>query len=63
LRILRAVDAPLRFADLEPPVAEDQARFAFLNAPFMRHRLTLGDLLVFFAWDRERLWERIWDGL
>jgi hypothetical protein len=35
-------------------------RFAFLNAPLMRKRLTLGDLLIFFNWDRPALWERIW---
>jgi hypothetical protein len=25
----------------------------------MRKRLSLGDLLIFFNWDRESLWERI----
>jgi glycerol-1-phosphate dehydrogenase [NAD(P)+] len=61
LNILQAIGAPLRFAELEPPVSESAARFAFLNAPLTRRRLTLGDLLVFFQWDREALWKRIWE--
>jgi hypothetical protein len=27
---------------------------------FTRRRLTLGDLLFFFQWDQQKLWERIW---
>lgn len=57
--ILKAVDAPVYFDELVPPVAESEAKFAFLNAPLMRKRLTLGDVLIFFGWDRERLWEEI----
>jgi len=60
LKILKAVAAPLRFAELEPPVTETAAKFAFFNAPLTRRRLTLGDLLIFFGWERERLWQRIW---
>jgi hypothetical protein len=26
----------------------------------MRKRLTLGDLLIFTGWEREPLWEKIW---
>jgi glycerol-1-phosphate dehydrogenase [NAD(P)+] len=51
--ILRAVDAPLSFAELEPPIIERDVRFAFLNAPLMRRRFTIGDLLLFLGWDRE----------
>ena len=58
--VLRAVDAPLTFEELRPPVSEAQVRFAFMNAPLMRKRLTLGDLLIFFRWDRERLWRALW---
>jgi glycerol-1-phosphate dehydrogenase [NAD(P)+] len=58
--ILRAIDAPLRFADLVPPAGEKQVRFAFMNAPLMRKRLTIGDLLIFLGWDREKLWNEIW---
>ncbi len=60
LDILRAVDAPLRFDDLTPPITEDVARFAFFNAPFTRRRFTLGDLFIFLKWDRQALWEKIW---
>lgn len=58
--ILRAVDSPLTFAELTPPASEREVKFAFLNAPLMRKRLTLGDLLVFFNWDREGLWAQTW---
>jgi glycerol-1-phosphate dehydrogenase [NAD(P)+] len=58
--ILRAVAAPLRFADLVPPASEEQVRFAFMNAPLMRRRLTIGDLLIFLGWDRDALWNEIW---
>jgi glycerol-1-phosphate dehydrogenase [NAD(P)+] len=58
--ILRAIEAPLTFAELEPPVSEAQAQFAFLNAPLMRKRLTLGDVLLFVNWDREALWREVW---
>jgi glycerol-1-phosphate dehydrogenase [NAD(P)+] len=60
-QILRAVGAPLRFEELFPPVSPDSARFAFLNSPLMRRRLTLGDLLIFFQWDREKLWNQLFD--
>jgi glycerol-1-phosphate dehydrogenase [NAD(P)+] len=58
--IMAAAGAPLRFADLEPPAAEADVRFAFANAPLIRRRLTLGDLLVFFNWDAAALWPRVW---
>lgn len=54
--ILEKTAGPLRFSELNPPICEDDARFAYFNAPLMRKRLTLGDLLIFFEWDRERLW-------
>jgi glycerol-1-phosphate dehydrogenase [NAD(P)+] len=59
-QILEAVDAPIRWSQLEPPIDEKQARFAFLHASLMRKRLTLGDLLIFSGWDRESLWKEIW---
>lgn len=58
--ILIAVASPLNFQDLVPPFDEAQVKFAYLNAPLMRKRLTLGDLLVYLGWDREHLWEHIW---
>ena len=59
-QILEAVQAPTRWSSLNPPVKEKEARFAFLHASLMRKRLTLGDLLIFVNWDRERLWNTIW---
>jgi glycerol-1-phosphate dehydrogenase [NAD(P)+] len=63
LEILQAVGAPLKFEQLDPPASEADVRFAFLNAPLMRKRLTLGDVLIFFGWDRNSLWEKLWAGL
>ena len=60
LHILQAIDAPRTFQELLPPAGEREARFAFMNAPLMRKRLTLGDVLIFFEFDREELWRRIW---
>ncbi|HSJ87429.1 MAG TPA: iron-containing alcohol dehydrogenase [Anaerolineales bacterium] len=60
LQILQKAGAPTRWSQLEPAISEDQARFAFFNASLMRKRLTLGDILIFTHWDRERLWDTIW---
>jgi glycerol-1-phosphate dehydrogenase [NAD(P)+] len=54
--ILKAIGSPMAFETLQPPVAVSQAKFAFLTAPLIRRRLTLGDLLLFLDWDRETLW-------
>jgi glycerol-1-phosphate dehydrogenase [NAD(P)+] len=59
--ILQAVNAPVRWSQLNPPVDEKSARFAFMYASLMRKRLTLGDLLIFMNWDREPLWAKIWN--
>jgi hypothetical protein len=58
--ILSAVGAPLTFDQLVPPIPEGPVRFAFLSAPYLRNRVTLGDLFLFVGWDRERLWQEIW---
>ncbi len=60
VEILRAIEAPLKFAELTPPATEAQVKYAFLNASLMRKRLTIGDLLIFFNWDRETLWREVW---
>jgi glycerol-1-phosphate dehydrogenase [NAD(P)+] len=60
LEILRAVGAPLRFDQLDPPFSEEQVKFAFLNAPLMRKRLTIGDLFIYLDSDRDALWKRVW---
>jgi glycerol-1-phosphate dehydrogenase [NAD(P)+] len=58
--LLGKINAPTCFADLTPAFEESDVQFAFLNAPLMRKRLTLGDLLVFFECNRQSLWERAW---
>jgi glycerol-1-phosphate dehydrogenase [NAD(P)+] len=58
LRILKAIDAPQRFEELTPLPTEAEVMFAFLNAPLIRRRLTLGDLFIFTNWDREALWSQ-----
>jgi glycerol-1-phosphate dehydrogenase [NAD(P)+] len=58
--ILRAIGSPVHFVDLVPLASEEQVKFAFINAPLMRKRLTIGDLLIFLNWDREALWHAIW---
>ncbi len=60
VRILRAVGSPASFEELSPPIGEETVRFAFLNGPYLRKRVTLGDLLVFLGTDRERLWRQLW---
>ncbi len=62
-RILTDLGSPLSFDGLEPPVDEARVKFAFMNAPFIRRRVTLGDLLIFLDWDREALWRRVWEGM
>lgn len=57
--LLRAIAAPVTFSDMVPPASGEEARFAFLNAPLMRKRLTIGDLFIYFGWDRDALWQRI----
>jgi hypothetical protein len=60
LEIMSAINTPLSFTQLLLPVSEAQAHFAFMNAPLMRKRLTLGDVLIFLNWDRQRLWKDVW---
>lgn len=57
--ILRAIEAPVNFEELTPAPAESEVRFAFQNAPLIRHRFTLGDLFVFLHWDQETLWSQV----
>ncbi len=56
-----AVGGPTRFSELEPPFEEVEVRFAFLNAPLIRKRFTIGDLFIWFNWDREALWRKVWE--
>lgn len=58
-RILHAIDAPVDFEGLTPAPTEAEIRFAFRNAPLIRHRFTLGDLFLFLNWDQETLWTQV----
>jgi len=58
-RILRAVNSPMNFAELTPSPSDTEVRFAFTNAPLIRHRFTLGDMFVFLNWEQETLWTQV----
>jgi glycerol-1-phosphate dehydrogenase [NAD(P)+] len=60
VEILKAIAGPLNFAEMVPPVPERTVKFAYLNAPFMRKRFTIGDLPIFLNWDREKMWQEVW---
>jgi hypothetical protein len=57
--ILHVISSPARFEDLTPPPDESEVQFAFRSAPLIRHRFTLGDLLLFLHWDQETLWTQV----
>jgi glycerol-1-phosphate dehydrogenase [NAD(P)+] len=59
IQILKAINGPVHWNQLNPPVSEDSAHFAFMNASLMRKRLTIGDLLIFANWKRDELWNQI----
>jgi len=58
-RILQSIDSPLNFTELTPPPSPAEVQFAFIHAPLIRRRLTLGDLFVFLKWDQGDLWNKI----
>jgi glycerol-1-phosphate dehydrogenase [NAD(P)+] len=56
---MRTAGAPVRFAELDPTIDEETARWAIANCHLMRDRFTIADL-AFFAgawepWDVERI--------
>jgi glycerol-1-phosphate dehydrogenase [NAD(P)+] len=57
--ILHAVSSPVRFEQLTPAPTKAEVQFAFMNAPLIRHRFTLGDFFVFLNWDQETLWAQV----
>jgi glycerol-1-phosphate dehydrogenase [NAD(P)+] len=57
--ILQAISSPMHFAELVPPPTESEVQFAFRSAPLIRHRFTLGDLLLFLKWDQDTLWTQV----
>lgn len=61
--ILKSVNGPYTVKDLSPTLTEEQLKFAFLNAPLMRKRLTIGDILIFFNFNRQRIWNNVWQSI
>jgi glycerol-1-phosphate dehydrogenase [NAD(P)+] len=59
VRILAAAGVPLRFADLEPPVGEEEGRWAFEHAHLMRKRFSAGDLYYLLGWFDVGLTDRV----
>jgi hypothetical protein len=58
-RILHAIASPIHFDELTPAPTQAEVQFAFRSAPLIRHRFTLGDLVVFLNWDQETLWTQV----
>jgi glycerol-1-phosphate dehydrogenase [NAD(P)+] len=58
---LREAGAPVRFGDLDPPVAPEIARWALGNCHLMRNRFTLADLLFHVGWWDDAFVERLLD--
>jgi glycerol-1-phosphate dehydrogenase [NAD(P)+] len=56
---LAAAGAPLRFPELEPPVSEEEGRWAFEHAHLMRKRFSAGDLYYLLGWLDEGFSERV----
>lgn len=50
--------SPVRLEELTPAPTKAKIQFAFMNAPLIRHRFTLGDFFAFLNWDQETLWHR-----
>ena len=47
--ILARAGHPLRFDELDPPIPDEQARFALAHAHLIRERFTVGDLFAFLG--------------
>jgi glycerol-1-phosphate dehydrogenase [NAD(P)+] len=56
---LSEAGAPVRFGELDPPVAPEVARWALGSCHLMRNRFTLADLLFFAGWWDDTFVERV----
>lgn len=56
---LGAAGAPVRFAELTPPVSAEVGRWAIQNCHLMRNRFTIADLLFFLGWWDDAFVERL----
>jgi hypothetical protein len=61
LEVLHAVGKPAWFDQLSPITIPEQVKFAFPNSHLTRHCKMLGNLLIFFGWDQELLWQHTWN--
>jgi glycerol-1-phosphate dehydrogenase [NAD(P)+] len=59
VRMLAAAGAPLRFSELQPPVSEQEGRWAFEHAHLMRKRFSAGDLYYLLGWLDEGFGDRV----
>jgi hypothetical protein len=59
VRTLATAGAPLRFPELEPPVSEEEGRWAFEHAHLMRKRFSAGDLYYLLGWLDQGFSERV----
>jgi hypothetical protein len=57
--MLAAAGAPLRFSELQPPVSEQEGRWAFEHAHLMRKRFSAGDLYYLLGWLDEGFGDRV----
>jgi glycerol-1-phosphate dehydrogenase [NAD(P)+] len=56
---LAEAGAPVRFAELDPPVSPESVRWAVGSCHLMRNRFTLADLLFFLGWWDDAFVEKI----
>jgi glycerol-1-phosphate dehydrogenase [NAD(P)+] len=59
VEMLAAAGAPLRFSELEPPVSEEEGRWAFEHAHLMRKRFSAGDLYYLLGWLDQGFCDRV----
>ena len=58
----RRAGHPLSFGELDPPIPDEQARFALANAHLIRERFVIGDLLWWLGLSGGNLADDLLDG-
>lgn len=59
VKALKVAGHPLLFNELNIPVSEEQARWAYHNAHLMRKRFSSGDLINYLGWFTEEWTDRV----
>ena len=59
VRSLNASGHPMLFDELNVPIAEEQARWAYHNAHLMRKRFFASDIVYFMGWFDEGWTDRV----